>query len=406
MSRLSVLCGSLGLAVLVGCASSTPVPVGDAGPVERLGSPAAAGSGEPNLLSGSDGKLYLSWIEPDGAGHALRFSTWEGADWSVPRTIAAGDNWFVNWADFPSMAALADGTLAAHWLVRSAAETYAYDVLLSVSSDGGNTWTAPVRPHDDGTATEHGFASLVPLDDAFLVVWLDGRRMADQPPGPMTLRQARLERDGSVGPDSIVDDSVCDCCPTDAQRMDDGILVVYRDRTPGEVRDVYAARLAGDTWSAPAAVHADGWVIAGCPVNGPAVDADGTRVAVAWFTGAQGDPGAVRLAFSEDAGRTFAAPSTIDDGRPLGRVDVTLLDDGSALVSWLETLGGSAAIQVRRVTSAGGDAAVLEVTRTDVSRSSGFPKLNRHGEHVFVAWTETGDPTRVSTARLPVPRAP
>jgi len=61
---------------------------------------------------------------------------------------------------------------------------------------------------------------------------------------------------------------------------------------------------------------------------------DGTRVAVAWFTSAADTP-RVKVAFSQDAGGTFSQPIQVDDGETIGRVDVLLLPDGSALVCWL-----------------------------------------------------------------------
>ena len=44
----------------------------------------------PNLTVGADGKLYLSWLEPAGEAHALRFAAWEGGGWSEPRQVASG----------------------------------------------------------------------------------------------------------------------------------------------------------------------------------------------------------------------------------------------------------------------------------------------------------------------------
>ncbi|HLM67635.1 MAG TPA: hypothetical protein VK358_08920, partial [Longimicrobium sp.] len=79
-------------------AEAGDVPAQALAPVRPLPSPAAEGSGEPNLTVGPDGRVYLSWIEPaaDGA-HALRFSVLQGDAWSAPRTIASGRGWFVNW---------------------------------------------------------------------------------------------------------------------------------------------------------------------------------------------------------------------------------------------------------------------------------------------------------------------
>ena len=147
--------------------------------VTVLPSPAEEGSMAPNLFAAADGRVLMSWIDKLGENrHALRVAVREGERWSAPRLVAEGPDWFVNWADFPSIVALPDGTLAAHWLVKSAAATYAYDVRIAFSSDGGAHWSAPVVPHRDGTPTEHGFVSLFPTRDGRLgAAWLDGREM-------------------------------------------------------------------------------------------------------------------------------------------------------------------------------------------------------------------------------------
>ena len=76
-------------------------------------------------------------------------------------------------------------------------------------------------------------------------------------------------------------------------------------------------------WSGPSIVHADGWRIEGCPVNGPSVAARGAVAVVAWYTAAR-EEARVWLARSEDGGVTFGDPVRIDEGHPLGRVDVAL----------------------------------------------------------------------------------
>ena len=362
--------------------------------------PAAPGSQAPNLAVGLDGELYLSWIEPRERGHALRFATWDDGAWSAPRTIASGEDWFVNWADFPSMAALEDGTLVAHWLVRSGGEGYAYDVHVALSHDGGLSFGDPFRPHDDATQTEHGFVSLVPTaEGAFRLFWLDGRNAASTPPGPMALRSAELRARGELDSQVVIDESVCDCCATDALRTQSGtILVAYRDRSATEIRDISVARFSESTWSAPRTVHADNWEIAGCPVNGPALASAGGRVAVAWFTAAE-DPPAVQVAFSHDDGRSFDPPIRVDEGSPHGRVDVALLADGTALVSWLEGAQDGARILVRRVRPSGALESTI-VAVTSPSRSSGVPRMVLFQDRIVLAWTEPAEPSRVRTSVL------
>lgn len=215
--------------------ASTPPPLAE--PRDLL-SPAGPGSGEPNLAVAADGRIFLSWIESgDDDSHELRFAERrQGGPWSPARRIARGRHWFVNWADFPAVLALPDGTLVAHWLARSGPGRYAYDVRVAISRDGGQRWTGGVVPHRDGTSTEHGFVSLFPAGDRAGLIWLDGRRTAggsaDGHGGEMALMHTTLAADGTLGPETVLDERVCDCCQTAAVATDEGVVVAYRDRSP------------------------------------------------------------------------------------------------------------------------------------------------------------------------------
>jgi hypothetical protein len=379
--------------------------------IAEMASPAPSGSREPNLTTDGAGRVHLSWTEvvPAG-GHALRFSTLEGEAWSEPRTIAAGDDWFVNWADFPSLLVLPGGRLAAHWLQKSGPGTYAYDVRVALSQDGGRSWSAPLTPHRDGTRTEHGFVSMWPArGDSVGAVWLDGRNFTEDghsDANEMTLMTTRIGMDGGLGAERQLDGRICDCCQTAVALTARGPLVVYRDRSPEEIRDIAVVREVDGEWTVPVPVHVDGWEIAACPVNGPAASADGQRVGVAWFTAAR-DTARVNLAFSDDAGATFGAPIRVDAGAPVGRVGVQLLPDGGALVSWLERgAGGAALVHVRRISREGRAGPIETVAESSDGRSSGFPRMVLAGDRVVFAWTEAGEPSRVrvAAASLSAPR--
>jgi hypothetical protein len=397
--------------------------VGDGGPpffasVDIISSPAAPGSTEPSLTVGAGRRVYLSWIEPTrDSSYAFKLAVREGDHWSAPRTIVRDKNLFVNWADFPSVVALPDGRLAAHWLQRSGGGRYSYGVRVSQSSDGGVTWTPPVTPHRPRIETEHGFASLWPAAAGRLgVLWLDGRkyRPTGQPaPNEMMLITTTIGPDNSLGPEVGLDDRVCDCCQTAVTIAGGGPVAVYRDRTTDEIRDIYVVRQVDGRWSPPKAIHNDGWRIAACPVNGPAIAGDGDRVVVAWFTAAADTP-RVNVAFSDDAGSTFSLPSRVDNGSPTGRVDVVLQADGSALVSWLERTPSAGAqgaegaeVRVRRVRADGSLAQWATVARSTAARASGFPRMaaTSRGE-VYFAWTAPGNPSVVRVARAIVRRSP
>ena len=223
---------------------------------------------------------------------------------------------FVNWADLPSVTPLNATHWVAHWLSKSAPDTYAYDVLVAFSGDKGGSWGSPVRPHTDGTPTEHGFVSIRDHNGLPALLWLDGRktgkdRVVDDPKASsMTLRAATIAPDGSLSDEQLVDNIVCDCCQTDVAISTDGPIAVYRNRTVAEIRDIYVTRFVDGAWEQGAAIRDDGWEIPGCPVNGPSIDADGDFVAIAWFSAANDTP-VVRVALSTNGGRTFKEPVEI-----------------------------------------------------------------------------------------------
>jgi hypothetical protein len=370
--------------------------------VATVSSPAAPNSAQPQLSSLGD-RVVLSWVERSGDAATLRFSERTDNGWTDARTVAAGANWFVNWADVPSVIPLQHESMAAHWLQKSAASTYAYDVRLAFSRDRGRTWSASVTPHHDGTRTEHGFASLFPMPGQGLgLAWLDGRQMKEgshegMNGGDMSLRGALFAPDGNQASEMAIDDRVCECCPSAAAVTTDGPIVAFRNRTSDEIRDIYVSRLVGGKWTEPQAVHNDNWRIAACPVNGPALSAKGRDVALAWFT-AVGDEGHAYAAFSSDAGATFGAPLRIDDVGAVGRVDVELLPDGSAAVTWIEFADQRSEFRLRRAERSGSRSASLAVSRIASGRSSGYPRLARRGQELVFAWTDAGNPSQVRTA--------
>jgi hypothetical protein len=352
--------------------------------------PAGRGATSPNVVSTARGVL-LTWLEPrDDKSHRLRFARSAGAGWSAATTIAEGSNIVANWADVPSLVEQQDGVLVAHWAEKiSQSAPHAYNVVLARSTDAGVTWNRLGSPHGDGTATEHGFVSLVPATSSVLAIWLDGRETA-KGNGPTMLRAARIDGE-KIGDEQIVDERVCDCCSTAAANTSSGPVVVFRDRSSDEVRDPWIARLADGNWSTSRAVNVDGWTIAGCPVNGPAIAARGRDVAVAWYTLANQRP-TVRLAFSGDAGATFEPAIEIDvplgARAPIGRVDVAL-DGSDAIVSWMVAERDVGRLLVRRVTRQRRMGPELELTTLSADRSSGFPRLELAGDDLWLVWTDS-----------------
>ncbi len=393
-----------------------------ANPVD-LPNPAPSGSQFPHLHVSNDA-LYMSWLAtlPESQT-ALQFARWQNGKWSPVQEIARGADWFVNWADFPSLTVLKDGTLAAHWLQKSAPDSYAYDVRLSFSRDQGQRWSSAQSPHDDGTKTEHGFVTLLPRSDGDLsMVWLDGRATAQAAHAghgsgganatnhgeeQMQLRHARFNRDGVKQSEQAIDSDTCTCCQTTAVLHGDAMVAAYRDHAPGEIRDIAFVRMQAEKWMTPAIVHADQWEIPGCPVNGPALASSGKHMAIAWYTGAQLKP-RVQLALARADISGFHPPVQVAGGEVLGRVALTAISEQAFVVSWLERAGEQSLLRVQRhdVLASGQLAAgkVHDITRFTNGRGSGFPRLAQLNGELIIAWTEpqATSPSQVRVARLPL----
>jgi hypothetical protein len=375
-------------------------------PIEAV---AAEGSGMYSLETGADGRTYLAWIEPVAeGGHALKFSRLDNDRWQPAREIARGSNWFVNWADHPSVTALADGTLMAHWLVHTGRKSgaYGYGIRVARSSDSGATWRSVFEDGMENVADYAGFMTIAADAGGARAVYLspvtpDAGEAGHEGHGPertKTLAAVTFDPTGVAIARQVIDGDVCSCCPIDMALTNEGLVAVYRDHLPGDIRDISITRLEGRGWTGPTRVHEDGWKIGGCPTNGPVVAALGPTIAVAWFTAANDTP-RVKLAISGDGGRRFASPVTVDDGRPVGWPGVVLLDDGSAVVSWLERRSeGEGEVLLRRVSAAGAASAPVAIARTGSGRSTGVPQLVREGNRLVVAWRNE----RVLTAMVPV----
>jgi hypothetical protein len=427
----------LGLTLLVQAACSRPespaaAAVAPASPpvVSALASPCPPDSGESSLFRGADGTVYLTWSGPgDHADErALRLATLApGAEaWSAPRTIVSTPLLMENWADFASLTVATDGTLWAQWFQRPPGEeARGYDGWFARSTDGGISWSEPAP-------LGHEFVSLAPLSGGrVLAAWLESTRKRDpaaprvrrdplaprpakDPNAPylpsMRLMARLLAPDGSTLQDWTVDPDVCNCCQTTLATLPgDRVLVAYRGHQPDETRDNGIALFDGTGWSTPRMLHHDGWKIAACPVNGPAADAHGQQVAVTWFTAAEG-VARVQAKVSADGGATFGPAFPIDLGRPIGRLDLVSLPDGSSVVSWLEshTEQTAAGLYVRRLFPDGRMSAPLQVAATSAVRASGFPRLAvRPGADlpVVISWTDAApsdpaDPKSPATTRV------
>lgn len=349
------------------------------------------GAEEPYLFTDINGTTWLTFQQRNYSLTRLWLTRLDEDNWMPPRRITQGNTWFVNWADYPVLASDGKGNLIAHFLARSGEGKFAYDVYILTSNDNGKTWSESLKLHDDQTQTEHGFVSMLPYGDNFFLCWLDGRNTGNEEHehghhGSMTLRAAVVDRHGNKLQEWELDSRVCDCCQTTAAITDNGPVVIYRNRSDEEIRDIFITRYEGGTWTNPQPVYEDNWIIHGCPVNGPRCEALGNNLVVAWFTAA-GDESKVNVVFSSDGGKTFGKPVRMDEANTIGRVDVVLVNEKEALVSWME----GEIIKVAFVNASGRKGKSFVVAQSSAERAAGFPQMARISDGAVMAWTSPAD---------------
>lgn len=372
---------------------------GGAPAVEPLTSPAGASSSVPQMTVEGD-RIVMSWVEREGAKKStLKFAERTASGWSAPLVVVSSEHLMVNASDVPSVRVMPDGSFAAQWLEESGPDPEAYNLRVAWSADG-KTWSPGVAPNRDKTISQHGFASLFPADAGGLgVVWLDGRTTHGDE-GDMQLRAAMFDKAHKLLSDTMIDARVCECCSTSVATTAEGPIAAYRDRTAGEIRDIYVTRLSAGRWSMPVNVHRDNYKIEGCPINGPAIAARGKDVVVAWFT-APNEMNRSYVAFSHDSGRTFGQPARVDDVSSSGHMGVALMNDGSAVVGWVEFANETSQFKVRRIAANGTKQPATTVAAVSGTR---VPRLALGKGEVVLAWTETEkESSRVKTARIKVP---
>ena len=359
---------------------------------------------QPSLVSG-EGSLSLSWISSnDGKKSSLNFSQFKEGKWVNTQTMATGSNWFVNWADFPAHA-INENLILSSYLKKSDSGTYTYDVILSLQKLSGEKVKEDFLLHTDGVKAEHGFVSIIPNhNQGFFITWLDGRNTVDKDLDgyhkPMTIRFAEITNKGDIIDESELDSATCDCCQTSIAVTNKGPVVVYRDRSDKEVRDIYIARKINGIWGVPTPIHNDGWEINGCPVNGPKVASNSNNLAISWFTVSNKKP-TVNLSFSKSNGASFGTPIKINDDDAIGRVDVAFLNPQEVLVSYIEGDDVGTYLRIKKVSIDGKISAPITISKIDGGRSTGVPQLEILDNEAFIVWTVfEGEKNQLKTVKL------
>ncbi len=204
-------------------------------------------------------------------------------------------------------------------------EGEATHIMFAESLDFGATFEKPLRVSDQATPTYSGYPALaVAPNKTVCAAWLDFRDQTDHSDTASIYLACSIDEGATFSKNLKVADGVCPCCrPTIVYGPQGQLMVFWRRVFPGNIRDVVVSVSTdeGNTFAPPVRVAEDNWKLEGCPDSGPAVIRVDKRVYVAWLTEASPARSGVRLAWTDDGGKTFSLPvmasnKTLDGNHP------------------------------------------------------------------------------------------
>lgn len=295
---------------------------------------------EPTVATSPDGAIFVVWVEhrKDGQGDVFfRKTNSVGAITSAPIRVNPEVGRATAWrGDPPTIAVGSDGTIFVAWTSRASNTGHENNIFLSASRDGGTTFDAPVRINDDEKPAVHGMHSLtVDAQGRIYLAWLDERNLSPTAPmekhrGDAHAMESNREvftaysEDGghTFSRNQLIAREACPCCKTALTSSTDGrVYVGWRQVLKGDLRHIAVASSTdfGRTFSSPVIVSDDKWVIAGCPVSGPALSArEKGSLRVLWYTEGEAGTQGLYFASSTDGGRTFASRQLLFGGPVFG----------------------------------------------------------------------------------------
>jgi len=387
----------------------------DSAMVAKLAEPARislenADAAEPAVAAGPQGTAFVAWVEHRPKKEAdvmVAQLDREGKPLGEPVRVNPNAGEATAWrGDPPTLAVATDGTVYVGWAARAAAQGHASILYLSASKDGGRTFAPPTKINDDEKAGEHGMHSLaVGQDGRIHLAWLDERNLKApaerHTAGGKKMEQMEQNRevftafstDGgrSFSKNQRIAAEACPCCKTAVAVGADGrVYIGWRQVLPGEYRHIGIASSAdgGATYSAPVIVSDDKWLIAGCPVSGPAlfVANDGT-LRIMWYT--EGERGTTGLYWAEsrDQGKTFSERKLFAGGQAFG--NPLLLSDGAGklIAVWGNSDGGTQRLMAAPVMTGGKESAPL-------ATNAELPAAALTGDQLFIGYITNANDRR------------
>jgi hypothetical protein len=349
-----------------------------------------------------------------------------GGSFGTPVRVNASEGTARLGGELPPRVAVTADAIVVLWTSRGTSTS----IEIARSTDGGKTFGPGTSLQAAGAAGDRGWPSLsIGRDGVAHAFWLDHRGLAASPADATVTKKpaaahgaGHTTHDGaamaqksaiyhaSLGKAASAERSiapgVCYCCKTATATGAAGrVYAAWRHVYPGNIRDIAFAWSSdgGQTFSAPSRVSEDGWQIAGCPDDGPAMAVDGKGVVhLVWPTviGGASPEGVLFYATSSD-GRSFSPRvrlKTLGSAHPT-HPQIAVDGAGRAVVAWDERIDGRRVVAARVVSpSQRSDAPPIVLTDGEPGQ---YPVLATSGSTMLAAWATGGEGSVIRIRRLP-----
>lgn len=270
-------------------------------------SPLSETNNTPNSISGAGRRAYTAYLTKNQLSHPVLAWTEEdtvtkekfflfsisqdnGSTFSSGINVPIEPTTSFHAEGMPKIAFRKNGDIYVFYEMKLSSESnkFAGEIHYTISKDGGDSWSAPIRLHRDSMPNKSwSFMDVGVLNNGELgVCWLDNSREKNGRP----VKFSKTNSDGNFTTEIIVDSIACPCCRTSIYSdMSGNIHIVYRDVINDSIRDISVASSYdnGITFKKPVCFSGDQWNINGCPHNGPDVICNGKNIYATWFTGAK-----------------------------------------------------------------------------------------------------------------------
>lgn len=328
--------------------------------------------------------------------HHLR-STDGGATWSKPvRADAGAPAPHIPHRGMDAQLAVSGAQLVAIWNTPGTGFNGRGPMATALSTDGGATWQAGPNPADDASQGDHSFVDCAAdASGTFHLVWLDSR-------GPgKGLRYANSKDGGRTwSRNATLKSETCECCwNTLAVGADGSVHALFRDKNPRDMAVISSAD-HGARWGDPAKVGRFNWDFQGCPHVGGGLIMRGTSLHALVWTGAAGHSGTYHLA-SPDQGQTWSAPQRLGD-TDARRGDLASTGAQSLAAVWDRVADGESTVHAA-LSADGGRTWSEPKQLSPKGVNAAYPRVVAVPGGYRAFWTEsaTGQPGTWRTAALP-----